>query len=109
MLTGVILFIAVLVSRAIVYYVVRGRRHPDETTHESCGLGGALRSRCCGSSSRHSTSSAPWNAAKGMVGPHKRTPGVGSPRGSRRLLFCTRPYARSQTAFRPSSIGQDSR
>jgi heme/copper-type cytochrome/quinol oxidase subunit 2 len=34
-LTGVIIFITVMVFMAIVYYVVRMRRHPDETTHES--------------------------------------------------------------------------
>jgi heme/copper-type cytochrome/quinol oxidase subunit 2 len=34
-LTGVIIFIVVLVFMAIVYYVVRVRRHPDETTRES--------------------------------------------------------------------------
>ena len=33
MLTGVILFIVVMVFMAIVYYVVRVRRHPDETTN----------------------------------------------------------------------------
>ena len=33
MLTGVIIFIAVMVFMAIVYYVVRVRRHPDETTN----------------------------------------------------------------------------
>jgi hypothetical protein len=41
-LTGVIIFITVMVFMAIVYYVVRMRRHPDETTHESWGLGRAL-------------------------------------------------------------------
>ena len=35
MLIGVIVFVAALVFMAIIYYVVRVRRHPDENTHEA--------------------------------------------------------------------------